>query len=69
LDDAEINFWSEPAIEINLALAEVSAFFQRAEIKKAKVHRLLHFENERRSDEHPRNVDLNHAHFSWAERI
>ena len=49
----EINFRTESPIQFNLALAKVVAFFQRAEIEKAEIHRLLHFEDKRRRNEDP----------------
>ena len=52
-NSVEINFRTESAIQFNLALAKVVAFFQRAEIEKAEIHRLLHFEDKRRRNKDP----------------
>ena len=60
--DSQIDFRSKPAIQFNLTFAKIPAFFQCAEIEKAEIHRLLHFKDERRRNEHPRNVGLNRAH-------
>ena len=68
-DDVQIDFWSEPPVQFNLALAEIAAFLQRAEIEKSEIDRLLHFEDKRRRDEHPRNVGLKRAYFLRPMRI
>ena len=47
----------------------MAAFFQCTEIEKAEIHRFLHFEDEGRRNEHPRDVGLNSAHFGWPVRI
>jgi len=57
----EINFWAQPSIQFDLALAKVAAFFQCAEIEKAEIHRLFHFEDKWRCNEDPPNVGLNRA--------
>jgi hypothetical protein len=52
-NSVEINFRTESSIQFNLALAKVVAFFQRAEIEKTEIHRLLHFEDKRRRNKDP----------------
>ena len=66
---SQVDVRTEPAIQVKLALAKVTALFQRAEIKKPELHRLLHFEDKRRRDEHPRDVGLHQTHFRRAVRI
>ncbi len=63
--NAEINAGGEPAIEHDLAFAEVPAPLQCGKIEEAEVHRLLHFVNERRRDEDERGVGLHQAHCPW----
>src|SRR5437764_15288971 len=41
----------------------MTAFSQRAEIKKPEIYRLLHFENKWWCDKNPRDVGLQRAHF------
>ena len=62
----QIDFRTESPIQLQLASAKVVALFERAEIEKAEIHGLLHFEDEGRSDEDPRDVCLNRAHFQRA---
>jgi len=52
-----------------LPLAEMAAFFQATEIKKAKIHRFFYFEDKRGRNEHPRNVGLKHVHVRRPVRI
>ena len=52
-ENIEVDLRSESSIQCNLALAKVVAFFQRAEIEKTEIYRLLHFEDERRRNEDP----------------
>jgi hypothetical protein len=59
----QIHFWTEPAIQLKLALVKVVPLFQGAEIKKPETHGLLHFEDKGRGNEDPRDVCLNRAHF------
>ena len=65
----EVNLRAKPSIQLQLAPAKVMALFQRAEIEKAEIHRLLHLEDERRRDEDPGNVGLNRAHLPRAVRV
>src|SRR5262249_17231945 len=51
--DAAIHLRSKSSIQFNLGLEELGAFFQRAEIEKAEIDRLLHFEDKRRSKKNP----------------
>src|SRR4030095_15450279 len=68
-NNVEINFRTEPSVQFDFAPAKVAAFFQCAEIKKTEIYRFLHFEDKRRSNENPRDVGLNRAHFGWPVRI
>src|ERR1044071_7864373 len=68
-NSVEINFRTESPVQFNLTLAKVVAFFQRAEIQKAEIHRLLHFEDKRRRNEDPRDVSLSGANFGWIVRV
>ena len=46
-NDTQINFRTEPAIQLDLTLAKMATFFQGAEINKPEIHRLLHLEDKR----------------------
>ena len=66
---SQIDVRTEPAIQFKLALAKVTALFQSVEIEKPEVHGLLDLENKWRSNEDPRDVGLQRAHFGRAVRI
>ncbi len=62
-DHSQIHFRTEPAIQLDLPFAKMTTFFQSAEIKKPKIHGLLHLEDKRRGNEDPRDVRLHRGHF------
>jgi hypothetical protein len=66
---AEINIRAQAPIQLHLAFAEAPPPFQRAEIEKAEIDRLLHLVNEGRGEEDPENVSLRRADFSRPVRI
>ena len=52
-DNFQVDLRSESSIQFNLAAAKVVAFLHSAEIEKAEINWLLHFEDKRRRYEDP----------------
>ncbi len=65
----EIHLRTQPPVQFDLAIAEVTAFLQRQEVQEPEVDRLLHLVNERRREEHERRMRLHQPHPPRVMRI